>query len=468
MNMSHRIIFLATILVSNFLNAMERPLQEQPVFTLVSFDNERFNIPLEIAAASFKVFGTSLEAYLRTKTSSEFPLAVSSKTLAALAQFTKMLYENRDRSLAKTIEKAEKEISIPNNYEFAMLVKYLQFEPGIDLISEKYEKAGDYSLPKNYYAYYMNLIQGLNPKAYKKLNNCEADNGWPCLEIALDEENEGVRQGGDYSLGYPILRINPGIHLWAKEDQKKYLKGFLKDYTEEPIVSEVSEDELKTVMNIIKELAPKLYDAILKVDPTGADHIVRNDEYGPYNFTASASGEDGLPLIELGSETAAYDMKAKRYFIAHELGHYALGHVVKEPIKVHKVLEKVPMPMKERLLKIGKEQIEVGGHLQFKKAFKHAFSREVEFEADRFAVIEFGIPLDEAIAAEKASAKLESSEEPETFKRTHPHSQARINQLEDLRREIELYKAQKRQPKPIDWTGLAAQYLKEYQEESKK
>jgi hypothetical protein len=223
------------------------------------------------------------------------------------------------------------------------------------------------------------------------------------------------------------------------------------------------------LMDIIKDLAPALYEAIMAVDPTGADHIQKSDKSGSKNFSVTLSKKDGLPVIIIGSETYKVPVEHKRAIIAHELGHYALGHLFKRPTIRLKFLEEIPeeVRMEKKVLKIRGKPFGVSGTLPVEqKSFEHAFSRQQEFEADRFAVIEMGIPIDDAIAERKSWSHLLTDEEKgeqKTFKRTHPLTTARIKQLEDLRPEVELNKAHKRQPTPIDWKALAAQYLKERQ-----
>ena len=100
---------------------------------------------------------------------------------------------------------------------------------------------------------------------------------------------------------------------------------------------------------------------------------------------------------------------------------------------------------------------------------KHSNVHLVEFknyEADRFAVIELGVPIDSAIAASKRRIQRESkpsgwgfNREKKTFKSTHPLWEERLKQFEELRREVELNKLHNKKPKPINWKQLALQYL---------
>ena len=79
------------------------------------------------------------------------------------------------------------------------------------------------------------------------------------------------------------------------------------------------------------------------------------------------------------------------------------------------------------------------------------------------AVIDFGIPIDDAICHLEKSIKNEDRSET-TFQRTHPFCADRIKNLDSLRSEVELRKAQKKHRKKIDYKALAAEYLQRYAE----
>ncbi len=461
MHLSKRIALLFGMAISSMIDPMELPPKQPALLKLISSDGKEIKLPLEI----IKQTGFYREILQKYK-AANFTLSsnISSQVLTEISQFMQMLYQNQDLGQAELINKAEKEIRIHDNYAFAVAVKYWDFEPGIALISEKYRKS-DYFFPQTDYEYYMKLIEELNPKAYEKLKKCRSVNRQPCLVISLSKESEGVIGGSELYQGYPILAINPGIKLWNEKSKKNYLKKYLDYYNENPIASILLIDELKTYMSIIKDLAPSLYEAIVAVDPTGADHIKRDDSNGSKNAFVGFSKKDGLPVLFVGSETNQTPREQLRFTIAHELGHYVLDHIFEQSAKKHKILEKIIID--KRILKKGKEKapFEISGQLPFEKSFQLAFSRTQEFEADRFAVIELGVSIDDAIATVKSwitedeEHKLKVPEK-ETFKSTHPFSTARILQFEDLRREVELHQAQKGQPKPINWKALAAQYLK--------
>lgn len=449
--MNFRMYLITILSIATALNAMEMPLQA-PIITLASSDGKEFKVPLEIAQQSELIKSAPDLKFWYFDT-------IFGQELAEIIQLMQMLYQHKNLNEKQFFEKVEKEIPIRNNFSFLMAVKTLEFGPGIALISKKYAERGDHSFPNNEYEYYMKRIQELNPHAYEKLKKCESANGKPCIKIAIAEDSLPIEQGSAKTNGYPILLINPITKLMDQELSKKALEIYIEAYNNAPIISEITPDEQKYILEIIKDLAPSLYKEIVAVDPTGADHIKRNDTLGSKNIAVTLSLKDGLPMIYLGSEASKIGKEQLRFSIAHELGHYVLGHF-KEPTLTHAVLQKVAA----QEFKKGKK---VRGQLPFKESFKYAFTRTQEFEADRFAILEFGINIDDAIATAKRwisefeEHKLESPEK-EGFKSTHPLGATRIKQLEELRREVELRKAQKRQLRPINWKELAVQYLKEY------
>ena len=157
--------------------------------------------------------------------------------------------------------------------------------------------------------------------------------------------------------------------------------------------SSLPESDRKLVLSIINDLAPSLYETIIKFDPTGIDHIKEHED--KYNASVNYSLDDGLPIIYIGSEEIKLPILELHRLIGHELGHYVLNHIKKKPTLSHKLLQK---EVSGEEFKKGKK---VAGQLPFEKTFERAFSRIQEYEADRFAVIELGVPIDSAIAASK-------------------------------------------------------------------
>ena len=501
MNLSKRIALLVIIAFSSALYAMEIPQgkrAESETITLESdpgneFFGKRFEVPLEVAQKSRLIAERIKDLEYQKEQAAKQGYGIESKVklhnvskevLAEIAQLMELMDQNKNLTEEQLLNKAVKEIPIQDNFAFAATVEYLSFKPGLDLISKKYAQSSDYSLPKNEYNYWMNLIQEIDPEAYALLKACETENKKPCIEIQIDQW-EPIKRGVKTTHGYPTLLINPALKFKSEYERKSTLKGILdwyskdrKRYESEEKFAAGSNEELPYIMDLIKGLAPELYKLIIAVDPTGAGHIKR--KYAETTAAVAPSFKDGLPEIDIGLELQKLPKNEARFTLAHELSHYVLGHF-QPPTVAHKELQKTEAPAltHEALQKVAMEEFKKGKkaykpfkvspskQLVFEESFKKAFSRTQELEADRFAVIEFGVPIDDAIARAKRGAteaeeqKMKTPEK-ETFTITHPLWMARIKQLEDLRREIELHKVQKRQPKQIPWKELAENYLKDY------
>jgi hypothetical protein len=184
--------------------------------------------------------------------------------------------------------------------------------------------------------------------------------------------------------------------------------------------------ERLNILGVIKDLAPSLYQAMIAADPNGINHIVWNEELGAMNISVLPSNKDGLPVIYVGSLASQIPREQLKFIIAHELGHYALDHFSSSAFS-EEILE-------------------------------HAFSRSTESEADRFAIMQLGANIDDAIAAGK-TLSLYVSKRPSALQSTHPFWQTRIEHFNELRRELE---ARRRQPQQINWKELVAHYLKKF------
>ena len=203
-----------------------------------------------------------------------------------------------------------------------------------------------------------------------------------------------------------------------------------------PIVPDITGREQKKILRIIKSIDPTLYAELIAVDPTGVDHIQR-DYQGAAGVMPSA--KDGLPIFAVSARALKLPTRELRFILAHELGHYALGHYIQD--FEYKVC-----------------------HPAFEETFHYAYDRTVEDEADRFAIVEFRIDVDDAVAlAKRWSLEVQEDElrnpEKKTFQRTHPLWVTRIQHLNELRREVELLKAKNMRPKQINWKALAKENL---------
>lgn len=89
--------------------------------------------------------------------------------------------------------------------------------------------------------------------------------------------------------------------------------------------------------------------------------------------------------------------------------------------------------------------------------FKNSWTRVDEYEADRFAILEFGVKIEDAISLiESKLCGHDDIKSTSSFELTHPIAEKRIEQLLDLQVELEL--RSRRSKKLIDWARLAQEY----------
>ena len=213
-------------------------------------------------------------------------------------------------------------------------------------------------------------------------------------------------------------------------------------------VPELTQTEKMKIMEIIESLDYTLYQELVAVDPMGVEHIQADKERGA---AVMPSIEDGLPIFAVSARALKLPARELRFILAHELGHYVLRHYIQdfEYNVCHRALTKQP---------------KLPGKLSFEDAFHYAYDRTVEDEADRFAIIEFRINVDDAIAlAERWRLEVQEDElrnpEKKTFQRGHPLWATRIQHLNALRGEVELRRAKNLLPTPINWKALAKENL---------
>ncbi len=456
--MVHYAFMLLILSSASLVIATDHSSQASPpekMITLISSDSQKFIVPLEIARQVPAIEATlqliePLPGFTFDK--------VTGEVLSEIAQLMQELSLHKNLSPEEFFEKFENSIPIKDNLAFAIAVKHIGFKPGIDFIAQKYEQLDDYYFPSPEYDYWMKLIEQTDSTAFEQLKKCGVTYGKPCLEMAIDQSYSLVVPGEEESHGYPFLLINPDLKLEDAPYVKSRLESVLTWYKHdtETRASAITPDEQSKVMEIIKDLAPPLYQEMIAVDPTGAHHIKRY--YGGSNAEIAPSALDGLPEIRISADFSNQPKSMLRVLMAHELGHYALVHFNIARL-THEVLEKNSL----RQFKKGKR---VSGQLGFEESFAHAFSRTQEYEADKFAVLELGIPLDDAIAWAKKEAQEAGEVENKapskmTFTSTHPFWTSRIKQFEELRPEIELNKAHNKKPIQVQWKQLAEQYIRE-------
>ncbi len=346
--------------------------------------------------------------------------------------------------------------------------------------NQGFSMESDQFLSDNEYEHFMERAQKLKPVAYEMLKKCEAETGKRCLQKGEDWSE--VKNARKKNQGYPIIFIDPNIKNYPERIKENLLANLFDVYI------------AKHVLKIIKSLFPKLYEDIREVDYEGVNHIVTH--YGD-GISVTPSRVDGLPLFNINVKFAYLSNKEQRCVLAHELGHYVVGHLFENRKYVHKNLDN------QKLIQNFKKRENFGGNLVFEPTFKHALSRQNENEADRFAALHAGCSIDDMIFVSRKwsfdefkdqtrgwlnyiqkkqnLSDLEKRDwffDPEkrrawvrkqTFKYTHPPFAARIQYLDqELRHEVKWRKEQNMQPKPIDWKELAAHYLKLIEADSQK
>ena len=303
--------------------------------------------------------------------------------------------------------------------------------------------------PPEEYEEYMRIIKDLNSQTYEKLRTCEKELGHPCLK-----EGEEYKKTFPTSKthGYPLI-IFESLKNWNKTLKKPYLQSIILGYKPVPAITQ---QERVKVLNIIKELAPQLYEKIITVDPTGEDHIKQG------NTSMSFSAKDGLPLLRIDNEKLNESDEKLRWIIGHELSHYVNRDMKDICTWTHK-----NMSSKESSSQEYAPGRKIANQLPLEETFRNAQSRVREYAADAGSVLLFGTSIDAGLKFLEASAKNEISEDPkkETFKITHPLSGfGRKDHLESLRAEVERRKASGQKPAPIDWDMLIDYYKNETSE----
>ena len=243
------------------------------------------------------------------------------------------------------------------------------------------------------YEHYMKLIQEIDPAVHATLEKCEAALGAPCIEEAVDIPDM-IDDGSDETQGYPIMVIKS----WQKEfpgnetAQKELLAYPVKWYKEKAsmVVSPITYEERQKFLQGIKAVDPTAYDAIVKVDPTGENHIKRHYGVGGNNASMLPSPIDGLPEFHIDATIILNPWNEMLFTVAHELSHYVLGHFFEAYQLSHRVLG----TEKEGAQSFGKKGQKISGQLPFKQTFENARQRVKENECDRMAIIDFGINID--------------------------------------------------------------------------
>ncbi len=310
----------------------------------------------------------------------------------------------------------------------------------------------EYFFPQHEYEHYMRLIAEIDPHVHNQLNMCHKELGSPCVE--KDEANARIEPATEDTLGYPVIFLSSMMDK-PEHEQREILSFYVNKYRF--LDSHLNQEERSYVLELIKSIDPMLYEAIVESDPSGIHHLFWTDG----GLASTFSEMDGLPVILVDRYILnLLNPYEQRCFIAHELGHYVLKHLQGPQTPSHDYFFERSADDDTPFAK-GKK---VSGQLSAYQTFKFAAERILEHEADRSAIMDFGIDIDIALsAARKIRDGTERFEHTrETFKRTHPLWDDRIKHIESLRPEVELRIAKQQQPVRFNWKQLAKEYMQEF------
>lgn len=285
------------------------------------------------------------------------------------------------------------------------------------------------------YEHFLGYIKRFDDNVYHALVQCKNILGRACIQKVSNIDEMGVFPPQDATHGYAIMKmpILTGFLSLNNPDEAKIVRSLIGEYGVYGDVLPIKERE--RVLELIKQLAPGLYERFLLADSIGLNHIRKG--YG--TAAVSYSPADGWPLIKIGRKFMEESFGVQLFIIGHEIGHYVLGH----PKDDNKLVD-FTNPTGGVVMKNG-----------LKDAFVNANRRVKEYEADHFSVVKLGSSAENALAWMQ-KAQLDDHGTVSTFGSTHPLWKARIEHMLSLAREVEI---QQRHPAiSINWAELATDY----------
>jgi len=287
-------------------------------------------------------------------------------------------------------------------------------------------------------------------------------------QLAITQEKFGscIKQGKENS---GIQIITTGDNVFLSLDSKSIAEILSNPEDSPPINIEnkinkqyneyIQEKTLqanqKKILSIIKDLAPELHKKIIEFDPDGSKHIIAGDGLAVRCIT-----DDGLPIIKVDANFINESTGYQRAGIAHELGHYALEHLVMRNTTYN---ENSGEAFTNKLLNSKKtDAIQIKSSqkgLDPNKAMTDAYVRTYEYEADRFAMINMGVSFEDAESMIKSFN--DSTKGCRTFTVDHPLDENRLKQFQAIKVEMELLKnSPSAKPAPINWDNVQYDTLK--------
>jgi len=323
------------------------------------------------------------------------------------------------------------------------------------IFSTEFEKEKYFSDEE--YEYLMEIISKVNFHTFNKLKAYEMLTSKPSLEKYIDKNPRFKDQLLD-------VRPVPGheddcLNLLLDPKLLHYDEGFLRmlfsidpNYALE--MASLCIQRTTHIFQIIKSIDRQLYEEIIAVDPNGLSHIQILYEDG-YGFGISFSQEDGLPIFIVEESAFEWSLEEQRFCLGRELGRYVLGHFydIAKYKKLIWVLANDKMTMRQ---------------LHFMRMFENVFLKKFEDEANRFAVLDLGLSIDDGINNAKKFAEKEYkpiSFEEDILNDKYLFWTERIqyfNELYWLAQKLKSYEAQSK--KEINWKEIAKSYLKLHEE----
>jgi len=293
--------------------------------------------------------------------------------------------------------------------------------------------------PEETYNAIMLLIADLNFTAFELLMKCHELEKRACI-LQSNTIPPGIYYHTDRKYEYPNIILDPDIMLDTPDDIKDQLNYYADEYSKS-VAKYIPSVKRLAVLEVIAKIAPALHTLITTFDPTGKNHI--QNDINPMNASIAILISDGLPLFIIGNYFIDETDGEKQFTIAHELSHYVLGHITHKKGLPNETEEDEVRP----------------GLLKINETFSNSQQRIREFEADRFAVLGFGIDVNDAIKymQNEVIQDHEHAVPKETFKRTHPLFSARLQQLQQLKYDLEMGHI-KAQIADINWEELASEY----------
>lgn len=283
--------------------------------------------------------------------------------------------------------------------------------------------------------HYLDLIKEIDTATYDDLISCGE-----IASYCLQKLSAGEGFVDKYLDMHPTMFIPTLIHL-PSVTQKQLLQPLAKLYHEAFQEYEHSIDPAvrMRVLELINKIAPDLYDIIISVDPEGKVHIVRD-----VGTAVNCKKSDGYPIFYIEDDFANWSEQTQEFTIAHELSHYVLEHNLKS---------NDPDMLNLRHKKLDNSSEKENNFLEYRETFLNSYDRQMEYEADRYAILQFKAPTLGAI--ELFGSNKTDLKDPimATFNSTHPINERRIDHLLGLERDLQTYRSVK-----IDWQRLIDMY----------